>query len=83
MIITDSLSPEQCKAARALLRLHQTDLCGLADITIKTLSDFEGGKTKPYASTIDKIKDALEGAGVEFINADNGGPGARLREAGE
>ena len=52
----------------------------LSDETIKTLSDFEGGKTKPYASTLDKLRDALEGAGVEFIDADNGGPGVRLKE---
>ena len=78
--MSDSLSPQQCKAARALLGLHQKDLCKLAGVSIVTLSDFEGGKTKPYGRTLDAIKGALEGAGVEFIPADNGGPGVRLKE---
>jgi hypothetical protein len=31
------------------------------------------------ASTIEAIQDALEKAGVDFVGADDGGPGARLR----
>ena len=75
-----TLSPEQCRGARALLGLHQDKLCELSVVSIVTLSDFEGGKTKPYASTIKKLRDALEVAGVEFLDANNGGPGVRLRE---
>lgn len=80
--MTDSLSPKQCRAARALLGLHQNDLCRLADVTIKTLSDYESGKTKPYASTLEKLQNALEKAGVEFLAPDNGGPGVRLERGG-
>ena len=63
--------------------LSQMDLCKLAGISHKPLVDFEGGKTKTYASTLDKLRDALEVAGVEFLDADNGGPGVRLKKAGE
>ena len=47
------------------------------------VAGFEGGKTKTYASTLQKIQDALEKAGVEFIDASNGGPGVRLKRAGK
>ena len=43
----------------------------------KPLVDFERGKTKPYASTLERIYAALEGQGVEFINGDT--PGVRLK----
>lgn len=75
-------SPQQCKAARSLLGLHQEELCKLADVTIKTLSDFESGKTSPYTSTLDKLRDALEKAGVVFVDPNGLGPGVRLKERG-
>ena len=40
-------------------------------------------KTKPYASTLDKLRDALETAGVHFVDPNGLGPGVRLREPGE
>ena len=40
-------------------------------------------KTKPYASTLEKIRDALEAAGVVFVDPNGLGPGVRLREPGE
>ena len=78
-----TLSPEQCRGARGILGLSQDQLCELSGVSIVTISDFEGGKTKTYASTLDKLRSALEGAGVEFIDASNGGPGVRLKKAGE
>ena len=73
------ITPAQCRAARSLLGLSQEDLCKLADVSRAPVAGFEGGKTKTYASTLDKLRDALEGAGVEFLDANNGGPGVRLR----
>jgi transcriptional regulator with XRE-family HTH domain len=76
------MSPEQCRAARALLGLSQKELQESADVTGKTLSDFESGKTKPYAQTLGRIEEALEAAGVEFIPENGGGPGVRIKKNG-
>ena len=81
--MSNHISPQQCRAARSMLGIHQQPLCDKAGVTIKTLSDFESGKTSPHADTLDKLRSALEKAGVEFIPADNGGPGVRLRKAGK
>lgn len=77
------ISPQQCRAARSMLGMHQEELCGRSGVTIKTLSDFEKGKTKPYASTLEKIREALEAAGVVFVDSNGLGAGVRLREPGE
>ena len=71
------ITPEQCRAARGLLGISQMQLCELAGITHKPLVDFERGKTKPYATTLESIRAALEGQGVEFTNDD--AQGVRLR----
>ena len=72
------ITPEQCRAARGLLGISQMQLCELAGITHKPLVDFERGKTKPYASTLERICAALEGQGVNFTDGDS--PGVRLRK---
>ena len=74
------LTPEQSRAGRGLVGLSQTELCDAAGVTLKTLSDFEKGKTSPYASTLQKLRDALEGAGVVFVDPNGLGPGVRLGE---
>lgn len=79
-----TITPEQCRAARSMISLKQEELCEVANITHKTLVDFEGGKTKPYARTLVAIRDALEKAGVTFIDdgaaSPDGGPGVRLNK---
>jgi len=40
-------------------------------------------KAKPYARTLDKLRDALEAAGVVFVDSNGHGPGVRFREPGE
>jgi len=79
----DGLTPEQCRAARALLGWSQTDLEKLASIARKTLTDFEAGKRRPYARTLVEIRQAFEAFGVEFIGpgqaSQSGGPGVRLK----
>ena len=76
-----NITPEQCRAARGLLGISQMQLCELAGITHKPLVDFERGKTKPYASTLERICAALEAGGVEFTNGD--APGVRLKKRGD
>lgn len=77
----NTLSPDQCRAARALLGISQEQLCEIAGVTRAPLADFEGGKTKPYARTLGAIKAALEVSGVEFIDENGGGAGVRRKKA--
>lgn len=78
-----TISAQQCRAARGILGWSQSELCEAADVTRKTLSDFEAGKTTPYKDTVGRIRDALESAGVVFVDPNGMGAGVRLREPGE
>ncbi len=78
-----TISGRQCKAARALLDLSQTELAGLAKVNINTLVDFENGTRATHPRTIEAIERTLEHAGIEFIEENGGGPGLReKRRAG-
>jgi len=73
-----TLSPAQCRAARALLSWSQADLVRYARITKKTIADFERGTTRPREKTIVQILAAFETAGIEFTNTHS--PGVRIRQ---
>lgn len=76
-----TLSTEQCRAARALIGISQSDLCDMANVSIKTLSDFEAGKTQPHRKTIQMLRVSLSIAGVDFIEPQGAYSfGVRLRE---
>lgn len=72
------MSPEQCRAARALLRMEQGALADAAGVARSTVIDYEKGERKPRAASIEAIKCALEAAGVQFIPENGGGAGVRL-----
>lgn len=72
------ITPEQCLAARAMLRLRREDLAVAAKVAHATLTDFEGGKRSPHPRTLAAIRSALEQAGVEFIPENGGGVGVRF-----
>lgn len=74
------LSPEQCRAARALLNWSQTDLADASGIERGTIARFERGERLTYARNRATLRQVLEAAGVVFIDSNGGGPGARLRE---
>jgi transcriptional regulator with XRE-family HTH domain len=75
------LTSEQIRAARALLRIEQRDLAERAGVSLETIKRLERlpGPISAYTSTVDAIRHALEKAGVEFIDQNGGGPGARLK----
>lgn len=74
------ITPDQCRAARALMGWSRADLAARSGVGASTLSDFEGGKRVPYARTLVDVRRALEAGGVTFIPGDEGsGPGIRLR----
>jgi transcriptional regulator with XRE-family HTH domain len=76
-----TIVPVQCWIARTALGWNVADLARAAQVSRRTVSDFErGGSLK--ATTVEAIQRALEKAGVIFIDANDGGPGARLRSQG-
>ncbi len=74
------VSIRQIKAARALLQWSQEDLAKAADVSIPTIKRLESqdGELGGRADTGEKIRAALQGAGIEFLGGE-GGPGARLK----
>ena len=74
------ISAAQCRSARATLDWSQDDLEAKSKVSRKTIADFERGIRKPYGRTLDAMKAAFEGAGVEFIPENGGGAGVRLRD---
>ena len=75
-----SLSAAQCRAARALLGMSQSDLAESSKGAKGTIATFETGKRDPYPRTLEDLSGALEAAGVEFIPENGGGAGVRLRK---
>lgn len=64
MIVT----PEQLRAARALLRLEQEELARRAGVSVVTIRRLEATQGAPVAATtLDGVCLALEQAGAEFI----------------
>ena len=73
------LTPEQCRAARALLDWTQDDLAAHAEVSRSTVRGFEGGQHGLQRATAAAIRRALEIAGVIFLEANaDCGPGVRL-----
>lgn len=72
------LTPEQCRAGRGLLGWTQGHLALAAEVAIKTIADFEGGRRKPYSRTLADIRRALERAGLSFLAENGSGEGVRF-----
>jgi transcriptional regulator with XRE-family HTH domain len=75
----NSITPNQCRAARALLGWNQDDLEQASVVAKKTIADFERGARTPYGRTLSDLRRALEASGIVFIEQNGGGPGVRLR----
>jgi transcriptional regulator with XRE-family HTH domain len=58
----------------------QTILAEGTGLAVSTIKDFEAGRRIPHDSSLRKIVQLFEEAGVEFTNGD--APGVRLRKAG-
>ena len=66
--------------ARAALDWSTADLARAANIGPATINRFETGQDARI-STVEKLRSALEAAGVVFIAENGGGAGVRFREA--
>ena len=76
------ISVRQVKAARALLDWSQERLAAASGVSIPTVRRLEAmdGELRGRAETAERLRAALEAAGVEFTNGD--APGVRLRRLG-
>ena len=59
---------EQIKAARSLLSWSQADLAKAAKVSLPALGNMERGIVTPRLRTMQSIQQALETAGIEFID---------------
>jgi transcriptional regulator with XRE-family HTH domain len=73
------ISSEQIRAARALVRWDQQDLADASKVSLPSIKRLEliRGPLAAQARTIEALRAALEGAGVEFTNGDR--PGVRMK----
>lgn len=72
------ITPEQIKAARALLRMEQEELARRAGVSVTTIRRLEAAGDYPVAEdTQEEVRMALQEAGVEFIL-----DGVRIRRQG-
>jgi len=77
----EPLTGFQIRAARALIKWSAEDLARQSSVSLRTirraeLTDHQTSMTAPNDLA---IRRAFEGAGVEFIDENGGGPGVRLR----
>lgn len=63
----DILDARQIKAARALLDWSQDDLAKITCLSVATIRKLEQGNISPRGKTNQCIRDAVESAGLEFI----------------
>jgi transcriptional regulator with XRE-family HTH domain len=77
------LTPEQCRAARAVLGWSREDLAQKAGVSAGTVVGFELLGADSKVSTLRKLRQALAAAGIDFIDEGvaslDGGPGLRMR----
>lgn len=64
------MTPAQLRGARAAIQMTQEDLASRAGVPRSAIAEFEADARKPRRSTIDRLRSALEAAGVVFIDAD-------------
>ena len=77
-----SVTSEQVRAARALLRWEQRDLAEASGVSLPSVKRLETqpGALAAQERTIMELRKALEKAGIEFIEENGGGPGVRLKK---
>jgi len=74
------MNSAQCRAARALLNWTQPKLAEEAALGLSTVVDFERGRRAISENALAAIRQALESAGVIFVEENGEGPGVRLKK---
>jgi len=74
------LQSAQIRAARAMLAWHQEHLAKAAKTGLATIARIErqDGPAQGHVSTMIRIQEALERAGIRFLEDDGDGYGVRL-----
>jgi transcriptional regulator with XRE-family HTH domain len=78
--MTEYVTSAQLRAARGLVNWSVRELSAQSGIHRNTITNFETRSSGGNAQTLQKLRAALEAAGVEFTNG--GQPGVRLRGPG-
>ncbi len=75
------ISTEQNRWARSMIRWSAKKLSERSGVCLPTVQRMEGerGPLRSSAGNVLKVQRALEDAGVIFIDADEEGPGVRLK----
>lgn len=82
------ITSHQMRAARALLGIDQRQLAALSGVSLPTIQRMEAsdGNVRGVVSSLTKIVEALDAAGVELIGNEQisqaRGRGVRLKEVG-
>jgi transcriptional regulator with XRE-family HTH domain len=81
-MVTKVLTSAQIRAARALIRWSAEDLARETALSVATIrrAELAEDETSMTAANDLAVRRALEGAGVEFIYENGGGPGVRLKK---
>jgi transcriptional regulator with XRE-family HTH domain len=76
------LTSAQIRAARALIRWSAEDLAKETTLSVTTIrrAELKDSETSLTNANDRAVRQALESAGVEFIDENGGGPGVRLRK---
>ena len=75
-----TISPAQCRAARGLADMTQTQLAQASGVSLRTIAHFEKGQRQPIPANLAALQRALEAAGAIFIDQNGEGPGVRLKK---
>ncbi len=77
------MTSEQIRAARMLLRWEQKELAEKSGVSLPSIKRLETipGEMKGRDSTLIAIREALEAAGVVFVDPNGLGAGVRLKDA--
>lgn len=69
------MTPSQCRAARALIRISQSELAARVGLCRRTLALFEATDRNMQQTNVAAVRAALEAAGVEMLDGEK--PGVR------
>ncbi len=76
------ITAAQLRAARGLLGWNQSKLAEASGLALSTIKRMEAsqGHLRGTAANVWKVQQALQDAGVVFIDENDEGPGVRLRK---
>jgi predicted transcriptional regulator len=75
------VTPREVRAARAFLGWTRQQLADRAIVSLNTVIRLEQGVVDSRSSTLDAVRRALEGAGIEFLSLRENTEGIRFRRS--